>query len=120
MRSSNQESEDSLAAAIDHRVKTRVIGYSEIEERFNEIVTALEGYPLDEEFIREKGTLLAFALDLCISQMNAPNSGSYPEKSAHLANLKKAQEFITYKVNACTVDEISSQVTAAYRAFAVQ
>lgn len=101
-------------------MKTRIIGYLEIEERFREIVAVLDVYPLDEEFIREKGALLAFALDLCVSQMNAPNSGTYPEKSAHLAKLKKAQEVVTYKVNTCTVDEISSQVTTAYRALAVQ
>jgi hypothetical protein len=107
-------------AARDHSVKARIIGYSEIEERFGEVVTALDQYPLDEDFVLEKATQLALVLRLCISQMSAPNSQSYPEKSVHLEKLKAAQAAVTFKLNACTIEEVSSQMTAAYKAFSVQ
>ena len=101
-------------------MKARIIGYSEIEERFGEIVTALQRDPLDEEFVLEKASQLAFVLNLCLSQMNAPDSHSYPEKSVHQERLKAAQARITFKVNTCTIEEVSSQITAACRAFVVQ
>lgn len=103
-----------------YRVKARIIAYSEIEDRFREMVSVLQRDPLDEGFVLEKGTQLAFALGLCLSQMNAQSSESYPEKSAHLERLKAARAAITFKLNTCTIEEVSSQITAAYRAFAVQ
>jgi hypothetical protein len=107
-------------AARGHSMIARIIGYSEIEERFREVVTALDQYPLDEDFVLEKSTQLALVLRLCLSQMSALNSQTYPEKSAHLEKLKAAQAAITFKLNACTVEEVSSQITAAYKAFSVQ
>ena len=101
-------------------MKARVIGYSEVKERFKELLTELERRPLDEECVVEKGGLLLFALGVCISQMKAPNSTSYPEKSKHLAILEKASAAITYKINTCTVEEVAKQVNAAYQAFGVQ
>lgn len=105
---------------VTNRVKTRIITYSEIEERFREILAALERHPLNEKSIIEQGAQLAFILNICVGQMKSADSRSYPEKSTHLARLEKAQDAITYKLNTCTVDEISRQVTAAYRAFGVQ
>lgn len=101
-------------------MKARVLSYSEIEVRFKEILTELEGRPLDEESIVEKGGRLLLALSVCISQMKAPDSASYPEKNEHLATLKKASAAITYKINTCTVEEITRQVNVAYQAFGVQ
>lgn len=77
----------------------------------------LERRPLKEESIIDNGTQLAFALNLCVGQMKAADGMRYPEKSAQLAILKRAQGTITYKLNTCTVEEISNQVTAAYKAF---
>ncbi len=101
-------------------MKARVLSYSEIEEAFRELLAELERRPLDEEFIVEKGGLLLFALGVCISQMKAPNSTPYQEKGKHLATLEKASAAITYKVNTCTVEEIATQASAAYRAFGIQ
>ena len=100
-------------------MKARVLSYEEIEERFKETLTELGRRPLDEESVIEKGGGLLFLLTLCISQMKAPNSTSYPDKSKHIATLEKASAAITYKINACTVEEITTQVNAAYRAFGV-
>ena len=105
---------------VTRKVKARVISYSEIEERFKEILTALEQHPLNEESILEQGAQLAFALDICIGQMKSADSAYYPEKSVQLAILEKAKGAITYKINTCTIEEISRQVTAAYKAFGVQ
>ena len=76
---------------VTKRVKVRIISYSEIMERFREILTELERQPLNEESILEKGAQLAFALDLCVGQMKAARSTSYPEKPAHLAILEEAK-----------------------------
>ncbi len=100
-------------------MKVRVLSYYEIEERFKEILTELDRRPLDEESVVEKGGGLIFLLRVCISQMKAPNSTSYPDKSKHLATLEKASAAITYKINACTVEELTTQVNAAYQAFGV-
>ena len=108
------------SAASRHRMKTRIISYSEIEERFREIISALERDPSNEEFIIEKGVQLVLVLNLCVSQMKAADSRSYPEKRVHLTKLEEAQAAITYKINTCTVDEISRQLTGVYRAFGVQ
>ena len=40
-----------------------------------------------------------------------------PDKAKHLTILESASSQITYKVNTCTVQEIATQVNAAYRAF---
>ena len=101
-------------------MKARVLTYMEIEQRFKEVLTELARRPLDEEIVVEKGGELLLALRLCISQMKAPNSTSYTGKSNHLAILEKASAAITYKINTCTVEEITTQVNAAYRAFGVQ
>ena len=105
---------------VTKRVKARIISYSEIVERFREILTELERQPLNEELIIEKGAQLAFALDLCVGQMKSTRSTFYPEKRAHLAILEVAKGDIAYKINTCTVDEISRQVTLAYKAFGIQ
>ena len=101
-------------------VKAKILSYSEIEEIFKELLLELERHPLDEESIVEKGGLLLFALGVCISQMKAPNSTPNPEKGKHLAILEKASACITYKINTCTIEEVTKQVSAAYRAFGVQ
>lgn len=101
-------------------MKARVLSYSEIEERFQDVLTELARPQLDEDSIVEKGGELLFLLGVCISQMEAPDSTPYPDKSRHLAVLKEASAAITYKINTCTVDEVASQVTAAYQAFGVQ
>ena len=101
-------------------VKAKVLSYSEIEETFKELLLELERHPLDEESIVEKGGLLLFALGVCISQMRAANSTPNPEKSKHLATLEKASASITYKINTCTLEEVTKQVSAAYRAFGIQ
>ena len=101
-------------------MKARIIGYPEIEERFREIIAELGRHPLNEEFIVDRGAQLVFLLGVCVSQMKAANSSSYPEKTVHLARLEEAEGAITYKMNTCTVDEISRQVTVAYRAFGIQ
>jgi len=119
---------DKMQAAIEvdqstevtKRVKARIISYFEITERFREILTELERQPLNEEWILDKGAQLAFALDICVGQMKASQSTFYPEKRAHLAILEEAKDEITYKINTCTVEEISKQVTAAYKAFGIQ
>jgi len=102
------------------RLKARIVSYSEIEERFKEILIELERCPLDEEFILNKGAQLVFALNVCLRQMKSANSTYYPEKSEHMAALENASTSITYKFNTCTVEEISTQATAAYKAFGVQ
>ena len=101
-------------------MKARVISYSEIEEQFKEILIELERCPVDEELILSKGAQLVFALNVCIGQMKSVNSTYYPEKSEHMAALENASVSITYKINTCTVEEISAQATAAYKAFGVQ
>jgi hypothetical protein len=101
-------------------MKARVLSFYDIEERFKEILTELERRPLDEEHIVEKGSELLLVLGVCISQMKAADSTSYPEKRMHLATLETATAAITYKINTCTVDEVAEQVNAAYRAFGVQ
>ncbi len=98
-------------------MKAKVLSYAEIEEIFKELLLELERHPLDEESIVEKGGLLLFALGVCISQMRAPNSTPYPEKSKHLAILEKASASITYNINTCTLEEVRRQVSAAYRAY---
>ena len=101
-------------------MKARVVSYSEIEERFKEILIELDRCPLDEELILSKGAQLVFALNVCIGQMKSASSPYYPEKSEHMAALEKASASITYKINKCTVEEISAQAIAAYKAFGVQ
>ena len=103
-----------------NNVKARVLSYSEIEDRFIKIVAELECRHLDEESIVEKGSLLLFGIGVCISQMKAPDSTSYPDKTKHLAILEKASAAITYKLNTCTVEEVRQQVTTTYQAFGVR
>ncbi len=105
---------------VTKSVKARIMSYSEIMERFREILAELEQQPLNEESILDKGAQLAFALDLCVGQMKSAQSTFYPEKRAHLAILEEAKGDITYKINTCTVEEISRQVTVAYKAFGIQ
>ena len=98
-------------------MKTRVISYFEIEQKFEDILSELDQHPLNDESIIDKGSILVFALGLCVSQMKAPDSKPYPEKSVHLAKLEKAKSLISYKMCTCTVEEVSEQVTSAYSAF---
>jgi hypothetical protein len=74
-----------IASEAEKSVKARVLTYYEIEERFKEILTELDLRPLGEESVVEKGGELLFLFGVCISQMKAPNSTSYPEKSNHLS-----------------------------------
>lgn len=119
---------DQIQAAIEldrptkvtKRVKARIISYSEIVERFREILTELERQPLNEELIVEKGAQLVFVLELCVGQMKSTRRTVDAEQRAQLAILEVAKGDITYKINTCTVDEISKQVTLAYKAFGIQ
>ena len=101
-------------------MKTKVLSYQEIEEIFQDILMELSRDSRDDELLIEKGGELIVLLELCISQMKGLNSRSYPAKTEHLTVLENALAAITYKFNTCTVDEISAQVPAAYRAFGVQ
>lgn len=105
---------------VTKRVKARIISYSEIVERFREILTELERQPLNEELIVEKGAQLVFVLELCVGQMKSTRRTVDAEQRAQLAILEVAKGDITYKINTCTVDEISKQVTLAYKAFGIQ
>ena len=75
---------------------------------------------MDEKLVIEKAVELAFVLRVCITQIKAGNSVHYPGKSKHLEILKNAAEAITYKLNACTIEEAKVQVNKAYMAFGVQ
>ncbi len=101
-------------------MKARIISYSEIKEMFQEILMALEQKPLDEQYILDRGAQLNFALAICLSQMKSADSAHYPDKSVHLAILEQAERTITYKINTCTIEDISRQVTSAYRALGIQ
>lgn len=105
---------------VTKRVKARLISYTEIVERFREILTELERQPLNEELIVEKGAELLFGLGVCVEQMRSTRRTIDAEQRAQLAKLELAKGDITYKFNTCTVDEISKQVTLAYRAFGIQ
>lgn len=98
-------------------MKARIINYDEIEKGFREILKEAALYPLDEAAVVKKGGELIFLLGLCISQMKAPNSTSYPQRSEHLRILEEASNAITYKINTCTVEEVLTQIQAAYQAF---
>lgn len=100
-------------------MKARVISYDEIEERFRQIQVDFDRRPLDEESIVDKGAELCLLLGVCISQMKASNSASYPEKRKHLTTLERAAEVITYSINTCTVEEVVAQTSAAYAVFGV-
>ena len=100
-------------------MKARLISYSEVEERFRDLLTELGSGPWDEEAILEKGKEAAFLLGVCRSQLRAPSSTHYPGKDEHLERLEQANDAIRYNLNACTVEEISSQVLAACKAFGV-
>ena len=101
-------------------MKTRLISFSEVENIVRDLVAESHRRPLDEKLILEKGAALPFVLRLCISQMKAGDSASYPEKSQHLKTLNAAAESITYKTNTCTAEEVKIQVNNAYMAFRVQ
>jgi len=72
-------------------MKARVLSYYEIEDKFVQILKELSRHPLDEESIIEVGRDLPILLQLCVSQMKAPNAGTYPEKNKHIAAWKRLQ-----------------------------
>ena len=111
---------DSQSTEVTKRVKARIISFSEVIERFREILTELERQPLNEELILDKGAQLVFGLGVCIAQMKSAQGAFSPEKRTQLTILEEAERNITYKINTCTVEEISRQVTAACKAFGVQ
>lgn len=82
-----------------------------------DLCVELESSPLDTDSVIEKGQALPLLLRLCISQMQAPNSGNYPEKNEHYKILNMASKSITYKLNTCTLDEIRSQINEASKVF---
>ena len=100
-------------------MKARVISYEEIEDRFRDILVELEHRTLDDELLVEQGVGLKLLLGVSVSQMKALNSRPYPEKVEHLATLEKALAAITYKLNTCTVEEVTVQIPIAYKAFGV-
>jgi hypothetical protein len=100
-------------------VKARVISFYEVEEQFRKVLLELAQSPMDEASVIESGSSLPFLVRLCLSQMGAPNSSSYPDKGRHIAILEKASESMTYAINTCTAEQINSQATEAYSAFKV-
>lgn len=101
-------------------MKARVLSYREIDEKFSQVLMELNKNPSHADTVIELGGQLKLLLGVCISQMKAPDSASYPDRLEHLAVLEKADSAITYKINTCTVEQISNQVTAAYREFGEQ
>ena len=100
-------------------MKSRVISFFEVEERVRDLVVELENKPVDADSIIEKGKVLPFMINLCISQMQAINSNSYPDKDKHHDMLQQASKVIKYKMNTCTYHEIKDQVNTAHRIFGV-
>lgn len=98
-------------------MKTRTISYAEIDAHFRDLLADLANEPLDEAAILEKSKSAVFLLGVCISQLSAPSSQSYPGKDDDLKRLKQADDAITFNLNACTVEEVANQVTVASRAF---
>ena len=101
-------------------MKTRIISFFEVENRVRDLVVELDRSPMDEQLVLEKAAALPIVLRLCIGQMKAIDSASYPEKSKHLNILNTASKSIAYKMNTCTTDEVRVQVTNAYMAFGAQ
>lgn len=101
-------------------MKTRIISFFEIESRVGDLVVELDRSPMDEKLVLKKAAALPIMLRLCISQMKAGDSASYPEKSKHLNILNTASESISYKTNTCTLEEVIVQVNKAYMAFGAQ
>ena len=101
-------------------MKARLLSYYEIEQRFMDLLVEIAQSPMDEETVIEKGSLLAFALGVCLSQMKAPDSPSYPGKNEHIDVLEKASEAITYRINTCAVEEIVTQINIASSMFDLQ
>ena len=100
-------------------MKARIIGFLEVKDKFKEVITDLDRRPMDEDLVVKKAGELLFLLGVCLSQMKASNATSYPEKDKHLSILQSASDAITYKINACTIEEATTQVNKAYMAFGV-
>ena len=101
-------------------MKMKVLSFFEIEERFKSILMELEDKSLDEDYIVQQGNMLLFATGVCVSQMKALNSESYPDKRKHVQILEEALSAITFKLNTSTIDEIVEQINVAYRSFGDQ
>ena len=101
-------------------MKTRIIGYFEVEDRIREVILELDRKQIDEKFVLEKAVELSLVLGLCLSQMEAVNATCYSDKDKHQNILKIAKESITYKSNNCTIEEVTTQVRKAYMAFGIQ
>ena len=100
-------------------MKARIIGFLEVKDKFKEVITDLDRRPMDEDLVVKKAGELLFLLGVCLSQMKASNAASYPENDKHLSILQSASDAITYKINACTIEEATTQVNKAYMAFGV-
>jgi len=100
-------------------LKGRLIGFWEVKDKFKEVTIDLDRRPMDEELVVKKAGELLFLLGVCLNQMKASNAASYPEKDKHLSILQSASEAITYKINTCTIEEVTNQVNQAYMAFEV-
>lgn len=98
-------------------MKTRTISYAEVDAHFRDLLAELAKEPLDEVATLEKGKSAVFLLGVCISQLSAPSSQSYPGKDDDLKRLKQADEALTFNLNTCTVEEVAIQVPIASRAF---
>ena len=98
---------------------TRIIDFFEVKDKFKEVITDLDRRPVNEELVEKKAVERLFLLRVCLSQMNASNAASYPEKEKHLSILKSASNSTTYKINSCTTEEATTQVNKAYMAFGV-
>ena len=100
-------------------MKARLISFYEIKEKIGEVVKELDRRPLNEELVVKMAGDLLFLLGICLSQMKAADAASYPEKDEHLSILQSASAALTYKINACTIEEATIQVNKAYKAFGV-
>ena len=100
-------------------MKARIISFLEVKDKIREVVTELDHRPLNEELVLKMAEELLFLLGICLSQMKAVDAASYSEKDKHLSILQTASEILTYKINACTIEEATIQVNKAYMAFGV-
>ena len=55
-------------------MKTRIISFSEVENRVRNLVAEFHRRPLGEKLVLKKGAALPVILRLCISQMKAGDS----------------------------------------------
>ena len=98
-------------------MKARIISFFEVKEKIREVVIELDRRPMNEELVLKMTGELLFLVGICLNQMKAVDSASYPEKDEHLSILQSASETLRYKMNNCTIEEATIQINKAYLAF---